>query len=317
MSAPSLSRRSFVAAGLAGLGWLGASADAAAERRIGHLVIVGGAMDLRGDKAVLSRFVELSGGIGSRIRLIAAASANPEASWSAYAQAFGEMGVSDCALIPVPDREAADSSAVSDMILEADGIFLSGGDQNRLMARLWETRAYGALHRAFHLRGCCVGGTSAGAAVMSRQMLAQGEAIRLPEKEAADLDLGLGFVPQAIIDQHFSERGRLGRLLSAVAQRPDLLGVGIDEDTALVIERATAIEVIGQGAVTVVDGRQMRTNTHLIQARERLEMLGVRLHLLPAGQRYSAHPRVQRAQDMPASLREAVQLLATPGPMRG
>lgn len=286
------------------------------NRRAGHLVIVGGAMDLKNEKTVLRRFVELSGGPGARIRVVTAASADPQVSWANFEPAFASLGVGNCQHVSMADRNAADSPAVSEQLIEADGIFMTGGDQNRLMGLIWETQAFAALHTAFHKHGCCVGGTSAGAAVMSRHMLAQGEATRLPEKEVADLDLGLGFVSRAIIDQHFSERGRLARLLSAVAQRPDQLGVGIDEDTALVIERSNAIEVIGKGAVTVVDGRQMHTNANLIEARERLEMLGVRLHLLPAGRRYSANPRVQRVQEAPYSLHEVVNMLVQPGPIR-
>lgn len=302
--------------------WLGASLLTAVgslqaqQRRTGHLVIVGGAMDLKNDKTILARFVELSAGTRGRIRVIAAASADPQAAWASFERAFADLGVQDCQEIRIPDRDAANRQEVIDRVMEADGIFFTGGDQNRLMELIWETRTFTALHTAFHLRGCCVGGTSAGAAAMSRHMLAQGEATRLPEKEVADLDLGLGFVSGAIIDQHFSERRRLARLLSAVAQRPELLGVGIDENTALLIERNSAIEVIGQGAVTVVDGRQMYTNANLIEARERLEMLGVRLHLLPAGRRYSANPQVQRVQEIPHSLHEVVHLLVQPGPIR-
>ena len=201
-------------------------------------------------------------------------------------------------------------------MVEADTA-IAGGDQRRLMALLWETAAFSALHTAFHLRGCCIGGTSAGAAALSRHMLVRGEAVRLPEKEAAELDIGLGFMAGAIVDQHFSERGRLARLLSAITQRPELLGVGVDEDTALVIERDTAIEVIGQGAVTLVDARDMKSNNPLIEPGERLEMLDVRLHVLPAGHRYSAHEMVQRVQQMPTRLRSAIGQLVTPGPIRG
>lgn len=185
------------------------------------------------------------------------------------------------------------------------------------MDLIWEAETFKAMHVAFHLRECCVGGTSAGAAVMSRHMPAQGEATRLPEKDVADLGIGLGFVADADIDQHFSERGRLGRLLLVLAQRPQTLGGGVDEGTALVIERGTAIEVIGQGAANFVDGRSTATNQNVIDSRERLEMLGVRLHLLPAGKRYSANPLVQRASGMPAALREAIGLLVAPGPIRG
>ena len=214
-------------------------------------------------------------------------------------------------------REDASKPDVVNMLAEADGIFITGGDQNRLMQAIWESPAAQAMHRAFHLNGTCIAGTSAGAAVMSRHMLAEGAPTPSPEQDTVLMDIGLSFMPNAIVDQHFNERGRLGRLLSALAQRPDLLGVGIDEDTALVIERDTAIEVIGQGAVTLVDARDMKSNNPLIEPGERLEMLDVRLHVLPAGHRYSAHEMVQRVQQMPTRLRSAIGQLVTPGPIRG
>ncbi len=306
-------RRSFLHAGVV----MAASPSVdAKEARLGRLVIIGGAEDRLHDKLILRQFVQLCGGVSSRIRVLSAASSEPAASWATYQTAFEDLGVLDCQPIPIPDRQAADSSAVTDLILEADGVFISGGDQQRLMQLIWETQTFKALHIAFHLRGCCIGGTSAGAAVMSRHMLASGEATRLPQKDMADLDIGLGFVSRAIIDQHFSERHRLARLLSVLAHWPQMLGVGIDEDTALVIERNTAIEVIGSGAVTLVDGRAMITNLNLVESRDHLEMLGVRVHLLPSGNRYSANALVQRAKGMPLALRESVAMLVAPGPIR-
>lgn len=269
------------------------------------------------DRLILRRFIELCGGPMARIRVLSAASGDPRAAWLAYQAVFAELGVTDLTHLEILDVAHANSAEVVEQILDTDGLFISGGDQRRLMALLWETAAFGALHTAFHLRGCCIAGTSAGAAVLSRHMLAQGDAPRLPEKEAAELDLGLGFVSRAIIDQHFSERGRLGRLLSVLAQRPDMLGVGIDEDTALVIERGMGVEVVGQGAVTLLDGRQLRSNFDDVESRERLEMLGVRLHLLPAGRRYSLAPGSESFRRMPQALREAVGLLVAPGPIRG
>jgi cyanophycinase len=289
----------------------------AQQRRIGRLVIIGGAEDKLRDRVILRRFVELCGGPAARIRVLCAASSEPQASWETYRAVFADLGVTDCAPIEIADRDAANSAAVTDRILEADGIFISGGDQRRLMNLIWESDAFRALHVAFHLRGCCVGGTSAGAAALSRHMLVQGEATRLPEKEAAELDIGLGFVAGAIIDQHFSERGRLGRLLSVMAQRPQMLGVGVDEDTALVIERGQSIEVIGKGAVTIVDGRAMHSNHDEIESRARLEMIGVRLHLLPAGHHYGTDARGRWSPKVPVALREAVDQLVTPGPIRG
>jgi cyanophycinase len=200
-------------------------------------------------------------------------------------------------------------------ILQADGIFMSGGDQSKLMDTLWDTPAYQSLHKAFHLNRCCIGGTSAGAAVMSRHMIAQGPAVLRPRKEAVDTDIGLGLLSQAVVDQHFSERRRLARLLSTLAMRPDLLGVGIDEDTALVIERGEAMEVIGKGTVTLVDPSQMQSNVNELETLEQIEMLGVQLHVLPAGHRYSLKTLAKTSRSVP--LRRAIQRLVAMGPLRG
>ena len=278
-------------------------------------MVVGGAEDRRHDRVILRRFLELSGGPQARIRILSAASADPEAAWQTYRRAFEDLGAQDLAPLRVPDREAADSAELRQEILSAQGIYISGGAQGRLMNLLWDTEAYRALHLAFHLRGCCLAGTSAGAAAMSRAMLVQGEATLLPEKEAADLDLGLGLLHGAIVDQHFSQRRRLSRLLSVLAQRPDQWGVGVDEDTALVVERGAAIEVIGQGAVTLIDPRGMVSNHQDADEREHLELLGVRMHVLPAGKRYALN--APEAKRWPASLRHAVLALTTPGPIRG
>ena len=151
----------------------------------------------------------------------------------------------------------------------------------------------------------------------SLNMLAQGTATKLPEKKVAALDVGLGLVPNAIIDQHFSERGRLGRLLSVLAERPQLLGIGVDEDTALIIERQVGIEVIGHGAVTIVDGRAMLSNNDTIDDRERLELLGVRLHVIPSGHRYVLNSLDLRKRHPPKRFLDAIRLLVDPSTVLG
>jgi cyanophycinase len=302
--------------GLAATAW--ASAGWAQARRHGRLVIVGGAEDRVKDRVILNQFLHLSGGPDARLLVIPAASSDQAGAWQAYSHAFRELGARQVTSLIIESAEDADTPEFANEILAADGIFMSGGDQSRLMERLWDTASFRALHTAFHVRGACIGGTSAGAAVMSRHMLAGGSAPWLPEKDVADLDVGLGFVHNAIIDQHFSERRRTGRLLSVLAQRPQMLGVGIDEDTALVIERGQAVEIFGQGAVTLIDGRRMRSNVDDLEANERLEMLDVRLHVLPAGHRYEVTPRSRYLRDsMPASLRDAIRVLVEPGPLRG
>lgn len=291
------------------------------QRRVATLMIVGGAEDRLQDRVILRNFVARSGGPAARILVCTAASGSPQAAWEGYQQVFEDLGVAQCEHLNLRHPDEANQEAVVAQILAADGIWIGGGDQRRLMATLWETAAARALHLAFHVRGSHIGGTSAGAAAMSRHMLAIGEAAPRPEKDMVSADIGLGLLSSAIVDQHFSERGRLGRLLSAMAQRPDLLGVGVDEDTALLIERGVGLEVIGSGNVTLVDGRRMDTNFHELGPAERLQMVGVQLHLLPSGATYRLTPPqpTQPAQpsDIPKQLREVLALLVAPGPIRG
>ena len=282
----------------------------------GHLVIIGGAEDRQQDRIILRKFLELSGGPNAKIRFITAASGVPDVVWASYQAVFKDLGALDCEVVPMLTREDASQPEVVSQIAQADGIFITGGDQNRLMACLWESPAFQALHRAFFLNGACVGGTSAGAAVMSRHMLAQGTPTPAPEKDTVSTDIGLGFVANAIVDQHFSQRHRLSRLLSALAQRPDLLGVGIDEDTALIIEPGQSVEIVGKGSVTLVDPRRVQTNRERIEEGDKLEMIGLQLHLLPSGSRYVL-PTSLKGRKPPAPFWDALTLLTQPGPMRG
>lgn len=312
---PQLQRRQALAVLVSALTW--PFAASAQTRKRGRLVIIGGAEDRKQDRVILKKFLELSGGQDARIKFITAASGVPDIVWQSYQAVFKDLGATQCELVPMWTRDDASNPSVVEQLAEADGIFMTGGDQNRLMQCLWESPAAQAMHRAFHVNGCCIAGTSAGAAVMSRQMLAQGTATPNPEKDVVQMDIGLGFVANAIIDQHFSQRQRLGRLLSALAQRPDMLGVGIDEDTALVIERGQSIEVVGRGSVTLLDPRKMRSNFETVDAQEKLEMLGLQLHMLPAGHRYPIPANLKQNKKQPSALWEALYLLAQTGPSRG
>ena len=312
---PQLQRRQALAVLVSALTW--PFAASAQTRKRGRLVIIGGAEDRKQDRVILKKFLELSGGQDARIKFITAASGVPDIVWQSYQAVFKDLGATQCELVPMWTRDDASNPSVVAQLAEADGIFMTGGDQNRLMQCLWESPAAQAMHRAFHVNGCCIAGTSAGAAVMSRQMLAQGTATPNPEKDVVQMDIGLGFVANAIIDQHFSQRQRLGRLLSALAQRPDMLGVGIDEDTALVIERGQSIEVVGRGSVTLLDPRKMRSNFETVDAQEKLEMLGLQLHMLPAGHRYPIPANLKQNKKQPSALWEALYLLAQTGPSRG
>ena len=285
------------------------------SKKLGHLVIIGGAEDRQQDRVILRKFLELSGGPNAKLRFITAASGVPDVVWASYQTVFKDLGALDCEVVPMLTREDASKPEVVSQIAQADGIFITGGDQTRLMACLWESPAFQALHRAFFINGACVGGTSAGAAVMSRHMLALGTPTPSPQKDTVSTDIGLGFVANAIVDQHFSQRHRLSRLLSALAQRPDLLGVGIDEDTALIIEPNQSVEIMGKGSVTLVDPRRLKTNRDAIEESDKLEMIDLQLHLLPAGKRYVRPPGKYRKPN--TAFGEALELLTKPGPMRG
>jgi len=273
----------------------------------GHLVIIGGHEDRQHGKEILTRFVELAGGAEARIVVITAASKIADDMWEIYDQAFGDLGVRQRAHLSLESRQDANDEEKVRMVAEADGIFMTGGDQKRLMAIIGGTALDAEMHTALKVRGACIGGTSAGASAMSGHMLTQGKTDLLPEKGAVHMGAGLGFLHKVVIDQHFSERQRLARLLSAVAQNPYLMGIGIDEDTALVVERGRGIEVLGEGSVTVVDGRTMLTNMADIRERDTPELIDVRLHLLPAGSRYQLPADGEEAKPIPRSLHEFLE----------
>lgn len=264
----------------------------------GHLVIIGGSEDRKRDKEILSRFVELSGGANAKIVVITAASSIAEEMWKMYDTVFADLGVNKRVHLHLQSRQDANNEEHIRDVVDADGIFMTGGDQKRLLAIIGGTSLDAEMHTALKLRGACIGGTSAGASAMSGHMLAQGRTDLHPEKGAVSLGAGLGFLHRVVIDQHFSERQRLSRLLSIVAQNPYLQGIGIDEDTALVVERGVGIEVLGEGAVTIVDGRNMNTNIADINDHMTPELIDVRLHLLPAGSKYQL-PSDERPAERP------------------
>ena len=282
----------------------------------GHLVIIGGSEDRKEDMPILTRFVELCGGPGAKIVVITAASQVADQMWEMYDSAFSALGVTRHSHLEVTSRQDANSPDYVRQVAEADGIFMTGGDQKRRLALIGGTAMDAEMHKALKLRGATIGGTSAGASAMSGHMLAQGRAEIRPEKGSVSLGAGLGFLHRVVIDQHFSERQRLSRLLTVVAQNPYLQGIGIDEDTALVVERGVGIEVVGQGAVTVVDGRTMVTNVADIADRDTPELIDVRLHLLPAGSRYRLPDGdARRAGNLPAPLLDFLENLTKRNPI--
>ncbi|MFZ5550032.1 MAG: cyanophycinase [Pseudomonadota bacterium] len=249
---------------------------------IGSLYLIGGAEDRGDQKRVLGRLLDLAGGARARILLLTSASRHQQEMFEAYRQAFASLGACDCTALSIAQREQADEPAHADAVLRASLVFLTGGDQKRLMALVGGTRVERAIHGALRERGACIAGTSAGAAAMSAHMLSEGPDDTPARRDSVHLSAGLGLLNRLVVDQHFSQRQRLGRLLSIVAQNPHLLGVGIDENTALHVQPGRGLEVVGAGTVTLIDGRAVRAPSGP-WPEQPVELAGARLHLLPAG----------------------------------
>jgi cyanophycinase len=226
------------------------------KNRPGYLMPIGGAEDKKRARVVLSRFVELSGGADARIVVIPGASTFPFETGAAYCTLFHHLGARSVEALHITHRGQANDPLKSALIDGATGIFMTGGDQLRLLTVLGGTIMADHLRTAYEM-GATIAGTSAGASAMSEHMIAFGRSGAMPSQRMVQMGRGLGLTEDLIIDQHFSQRDRLGRLTTAVALNPGLIGVGVDEDTALIIDADGMCEVVGSGIVTVVDGRQL------------------------------------------------------------
>ncbi len=264
------------------------------RRRQGCLIIIGGHEDRdpAGDRKILREVARRVR--GGKLVLATVASHQPEGYFDDYEKAFADLDISDLVELYVEDRtEAGDREKLS-VIDDAAGIFFSGGDQLRITSQIGDT-GIEAKVRALYERGGVIAGTSAGASAMSDTMLVRGTSSETHRIGDLHMSPGLGLIRDVIIDQHFAERGRFGRLLGAVAHNPRVLGMGIDEDTAAIVEGDT-FEVIGSGAVYVVDGEHV-THSNVAEARpERvLSMHDVRVHVLGTGDRFDLKARKPRA----------------------
>jgi cyanophycinase len=255
----------------------------------GTLMAIGGAEDKLGRLRVLRRFVELAGGSRARIALCATASAIPDQVTELYTTVLGDLGAEVVPLTPT-SRAAAGDPDLARRIGDVSAVFLSGGNQIKLAQVLTGTLLGDTIVNA-HRAGLVVGGTSAGASVMSEHMVAFGSGGATPKHRSAQLARGLGLLPGAVVDQHFGQRNRYGRLLSLVAHSPSLLGVGIDEDTAAIVRGGRVLEVVGRGCVFVVDAGQATTNAASASRTEPLLVSGAVVHTLPEGSHFDLEDR--------------------------
>ena len=256
----------------------------------GFIIPIGGAEDHEENPVILKRFADLCGGEEAVIVVIPTASQLRDTG-SRYIETFDELGAGQVVSIPIKKRSDGERADYLKKLESATGIFLTGGNQLRLSTILGGTPVAQALRR-LNARGVHVAGTSAGAAILSEHMIAGGKGGATPSPDMVTLAPGLGLTNTVIIDQHFRERDRLGRLLTAVSYNPSLIGLGLDEDTAAFFGPDGVFEVVGSGAVTVVDPSRLdHSSMGTARAGEPVTLIGVRLHVLAGGAHYNTVTR--------------------------
>ena len=270
----------------------------APSRRVtqGPVMPIGGAEETEPGGEILQRFVDLAGSKKARIAIIPTASDDPQRSGEGYATLFRDMGAKEAEWLRVERREDANADPALDLLRTATGIYITGGDQARLVELLVGTLVMECI-RTRNADGVIVAGTSAGASILSALMMAGGTGIggdsngSAARKGMVDVVAGFGLVQDIIIDQHFSQRGRLGRLLSVFAGTPGLIGIGLDEDTAALIDREGTLQALGSNMVTIVDGRNTVSDYFHREQGEILTITGSSLHVLADGRRFDLDAR--------------------------
>ncbi|MEG5023299.1 cyanophycinase [Microcoleus sp. AT8-B5] len=252
----------------------------------GKLLIIGGAEDKEGDCKILREFLRCAGGTKARIAIMTAATSLPGEVGDNYIRVFERLGAEDVRVVDTQKPEDANNRDYLEAIEQATGIFFTGGEQARIISCLKDTILDAAMHKRFS-EGIIIGGTSAGAAMMPDVMIIEGDSETNPRVDVVAMGSGMGFLPGVVIDQHFAQRGRLGRLVSALLLQPAVLGFGIDENTAILVH-GDELEVIGENSVTVIDSsEQLHDNLEGLLKDEALAICGAKLHILPHGYRFN------------------------------
>lgn len=267
------------------------------EKVSGNLIIIGGAEDKKGDKEILKRVAKYIDPKNEKLIIATIATQYPEKSYENYKNIFSNLGVENIDKLDISNREEAFKKENIELINDANLLFFTGGDQLRITSMIGGTPVYDAI-KNLCINGGLIAGTSAGASVMSDTMIVEGEDDESPHKCTLKMSPGLGLVNNIIIDQHFAQRGRIGRLLTAIAQNPEVLGIGIDEDTAIVVSDKGTAEVIGSGAVYFIDGSSIiYSNVSEQYSDEILSMFNVKIHVLKEGNRFNLLDKVPFEED--------------------
>lgn len=258
----------------------------------GHLLVIGGAEDKYNERRILRKFLELAGGEKAEVLIVPVASDFPEFAADVYVQAFRNLGVTNPRVLRATSRQDVVAADIDHLVDGLTGVFITGGDQMRLVSLLGGTKLADRLRNLVRDTNIILAGTSAGAAGMSTSMIVRGESTSHPHKSSVKLSPGLGFLKNIIIDQHFTERGRISRLITAVSYNPYNLGIGIDENTAIILDGKGVLEVFGQGSITIVDGSCITFNEIAeVADHEAFSVCGVQLHVLRDGLVYDYRER--------------------------
>jgi cyanophycinase len=258
----------------------------------GHLLVIGGAEDKYNERRILKKFLQLAGDDKAEVLIVPVASDFPEFAADVYTQAFRNLGVANPRVLRATSRQDVVHADPDKLLEGVTGVFITGGDQMRLVSLLGGTKFADKLRHMVRDTNVILAGTSAGAAGMSTSMIVRGESTSHPQKNSVRLSPGLGILKNVIIDQHFTERGRISRLITAVSYNPYNLGVGIDENTAIILDGNGVLEVYGQGSATIVDGSQISFNEIAeVGDTDAFSVCGVQLHVLRDGLIYNYRER--------------------------
>ena len=252
-------------------------------------------------EGILSHVVRESGGPNAHILVVPAASSIPVEVGNNYLTAFDTLGCKNVTVMQTNSSKETDSPEYLKLLKSADCIMFSGGDQSKISRKIRGTKFHEILRKKYQEDQFVIAGTSAGAMAMSEEMIAGGSAKESFVKGAVKMFQGLALIPELIIDTHFIQRGRFGRLTEAVAQFPELIGLGLAEDTGLIIKN-DCFEVIGSGMAIVFDGRQIRHNNHAILDKGTpLSLVGLRTHILSNGDRFNIRRKMVEVLPMDAA----------------
>ena len=255
----------------------------------GTLIVIGGRERKEGHRPILA---DLAGRVGSgKLMVVTLASEEPEDQWKEYSRVFTELGIKK---IEQLDGRRREDLLAGDMEHRLDGvsvIFFAGGDQLKIASKFGGTPICSRM-RDLYRQGITVAGTSSGASVMSDVMLVSGEGDQSQDAEGSlRLAPGLGLLPGVVIDQHFAERGRMGRLIAAVAQNPRCLGIGIDEDTAAIFNGSSSFQLLGSGSIYVVDGRNLTFTNVAEDEQGKISVFGMTVHVLSSRDSFDLNTR--------------------------